>query len=395
LALVALLLLWAVASVPAAAAAPTWVAAPPAAPVPAAGRAVVTVYALNNSGTETAVVFPVTLACRLRGEGAEDSAALLQRQGAEPTATLASGAFAQAEYALDLPVGLAGRVSVEFADGTIPPLLLEILAAGGEPGAEGRPRSEKLAAAGVVPPPPARLLPNLQAHEPMYFVFGPNSPNIRYQLSLKHGVFADESRAVRWQPWLRDLYLAYTQTSLWDWDKPSSPFYDSSYKPELFLLHPDVGRSRRPAWLHGLDLQYGLLHESNGKGGDDSRSLNIAYLRPSLRFGRTDRLHLTLEPRAWVYVGHLNDNPDLPDYRGYADLTAKVGYGDGWQLAAQVRAGDRLDRGSLQLDFTWPLRRMFGLLPCLHIQYFTGYGESLLRYDETSSALRCGIAIER
>jgi len=59
--------------------------------------------------------------------------------------------------------------------------------------------------------------------------------------------------------------------------------------------------------------------------------------------------------------------------------------------------GDRADRGSLQLDLSYPLLRITGdsLAIYAFAQYFTGYGESLLQYDQRVSAFRVGIALYR
>ena len=233
-------------------------------------------------------------------------------------------------------------------------------------------------------------------YEPFYFVAGPDSPNAKFQISFKYQIVDEESALARRAPFVAHLFAAYTQTALWDWNKPSAPFEDSSYKPELMYSHALLARAGSNEWFR-LDFQTGLQHESNGRDGADSRSLNIAYLRPTLVFGRADGPQLTLSPRAWVYLGGLDDNPDLADYRGYADLRTVVGWANGVQLASILRVGDDFDRGSVQLDLTYPLNRIpwLGLTWYLHAQYFTGYGESLLHYNERSSTYRFGFSIFR
>jgi len=196
-------------------------------------------------------------------------------------------------------------------------------------------------------------------------------------------------------PALKGFNLAYTQTSLWDWNAPSAPFFDTSYKPEFLYAWSRVAGGQSLDWYQ-LDLQGGLKHESNGKNGADSRSLNTAYLRPTLTLGRDDGLQLTLQPRAWVYLGDLSDNPDIADYRGYADLRAILGWKRGLQLSALGRLGKDANHGSLQLDLTYPMMKIFGSFSLyLDAQYFTGYGESLLEYNQRSEAFRVGFAIYR
>lgn len=239
------------------------------------------------------------------------------------------------------------------------------------------------------------LKEHLSGYEPMYFVAGPDSPNAKFQFSIKYQLLNNEGPLARKVPWLRGVNLAYTQTSLWDWNQASAPFLDSSYKPEFLYCWERVVGGRATNSLR-LDLQAGLQHESNGKGGLDSRSLNIAYLRPTLTLGRDDHFQLILQPRAWVYLGDLSDNPDIERYRGYADLRAIIGWKQNIQLSAIGRLGNSADKGSLQLDLTFPLMKVWrNFSAYLQAQYFVGYGESLLLYNQRSTAYRFGFAIYR
>jgi phospholipase A1/A2 len=118
-------------------------------------------------------------------------------------------------------------------------------------------------------------------HEPMYFVYGMNPDEIKFQISFKYRLFHNikDTSPLRW---LQNLNVGYTQLSFWDFDSASKPFKDSSYKPELFY---DIGDPSNPDDLifPGLGLRHvrlGFLHESNGQDGLASRSLNCAYIQP-------------------------------------------------------------------------------------------------------------------
>jgi outer membrane phospholipase A len=178
---------------------------------------------------------------------------------------------------------------------------------------------------------------------------------------------------------------------LWDWNEPSSPFFDSSYRPEMLFSRARLWTN---SWLR-LDLAGGLQHESNGRDGADSRSLNIAYLRPTVLLGHEDRWFLSLAPRVWGYLGELTDNPDLADYRGYYDLRAVVGTPWGVQLSTLLRAGKDFDRGSAQFDLTIPLWDIVRSPLFLQVQYFNGYGESLLNYNQREDQFRIGFGLFR
>ena len=178
-------------------------------------------------------------------------------------------------------------------------------------------------------------------------------------------------------------------------ERSIAPFFDSSYKPEILYLYEKLLGGEETNWFR-LDLQVGLQHESNGKGDPNSRSLNIAHAR-SLALGRDGNFQFKIQPRIYGYVGDLSDNPDIANYRGYADLRLVAGWQRGLQVSAFGRPGNDGDRGSVQVDATYPLMGWFprSLSLYLHAQYFTGYGESLLRYNQRDESFRLGFSLFR
>lgn len=237
-------------------------------------------------------------------------------------------------------------------------------------------------------------------HEPMYLLMGWEDPNVKFQISFKYRPLNADSEDPGWlvrnAPRLTNLYLAYTQTSLWDTGAPSSPFYDTTYKPELFYQWNGVDRDRWAPWL-GLDLQGGLQHASNGQAGSESRSFNVAYVMPTLRLGDPAGFFARISPRIYGYLGSLEDNPDIADYYGHVQLRGIIGWAERVQLSVIGTIGDGFHHGNAQIDLTYPLYRLGGrnLSVYLDLQYFNGYGESLLDYNQRSSAFRAGISLWR
>ena len=273
------------------------------------------------------------------------------------------------------------------------------------PGQESQPAAEP--AAQTVAPVPrggldqddsplAEFFGHFSGHEPIYFVAGPKEPNVKFQFSFKYAIFNPDAPLLRAVPALAGVNIAYTQTSLWDTSEASAPFFDSSYKPELLWSDEYMPSLSRPG-RYGLGLQFGVQHESNGKGEPDSRSLNIAYVRPIVTLGDVRDFHVTLAPRVFAYLGGQGDNEDIENYRGYGDLRVTAGWREGLQLSALGRLGDDWDKGSIQLDLTYPLRRVLSgnFDVYLDVQGFYGYGETLREYNQESSALRFGIAVVR
>ncbi|HEY3596488.1 MAG TPA: phospholipase A, partial [Paraburkholderia sp.] len=163
--------------------------------------------------------------------------------------------------------------------------------------------------------------------EPMYFAVGHNGDtNAQLQVSFKYRILMpDDLRSKRL---LDNLYFAYTQTSIWDLTAESQPFRDTSYEPQFFYYIPDTGW--HSSWFTRMGIAAGIGHESNGKGGDDSRSINLLFMRPTWEFGDLDATHLVVSPKIYYYAGK-SGNPDIADYRGYVDLLVKYGSPNGWQ----------------------------------------------------------------
>ncbi len=68
-----------------------------------------------------------------------------------------------------------------------------------------------------------------------------------------------------------------------------------------------------------------------------------------------------------------------------------------WQVAATGRVGTS-GKGAVQVDFTYPLDRLFlrSFDAFVHVQVFNGWGESLRTYDQRLPwQVRIGIAVIR
>jgi len=377
----------------------------PSEPVPAGGRTALWLNALNPSSREVSWTFPQKIEGRIVSpQGASEGRLELRDPAQAGEVKITPGAFARREYLLPVPETVTGQVVVMFPQLNANPVVLDTVApppVAGTAVATNESAFNRLIKH-VEPTEPGKpfdagrfFKEHISGYEPFYFIAGTKSPNAKFQISFMYQLLNEEGPLATKVPALKGFNLAYTQTSLWDWNAPSAPFFDTSYKPEFLYAWERVAGGQPPDWYQ-LDLQGGLKHESNGKDGADSRSMNSAYLRPTLTLGRDDGLQLTLQPRAWVYLGSLSDNPDIADYRGYADLRAIVGWKRGLQLSALGRMGKDANHGSLQLDLTYPMMRIFGSFSLyLDAQYFTGYGESLLEYNQRSEAFRAGFAIYR
>ena len=301
-----------------------------------------------------------------------------------PDATAPASGFRQV-YAAALPPSLSGQLKMELADVASNRLMLLATA----PDAQ---------ASNVFPETVGRIdtipvdEPALSAHEPAYFLVGTrNGLNARYQLSFKYRIFDAESSPAQWWPALGQLHFGYTQTAVWDLDVNSKPFHDTSYRPSLFWQKRLDNSGDMPHYLRA-----GFEHESNGREGANSRSINLAYIQPAWRADFNDGNSLIFAPRFYSYLDKV-ENPDIARYRGYADWLLRYGDESEWVVSGRARVSN-IGHSSTQLDLSIPFRKpLFARTGgFIHFQYFNGYGETLLDYNQRHSAqLRVGFSIVR
>jgi outer membrane phospholipase A len=288
---------------------------------------------------------------------------------------LAPQAGARRRYAAQLPRLPAGAVQLELVDRASGVLVLIVSA---EDSLRQLTGSEDVA-----------YEPPLSENEPIYFSVGSRGDTTaRFQLSFKYRIFDRQLGWGREAPWLAGLHFAYTQTSIWDLSETSKPFLDTSYRPSLFW---QWRRADDKTWIDAARL--GFEHESNGKEGVDSRSINILFVRPEWQIALASGKQFEFTPKIYGYLDKA-DNPDIEKYRGYVDWAMR--YGDrerSWRALARIGSAHK---GSFQLDW-FERTRVLGAGPVsgyLHAQFFTGYGESLLDYNQRNkSQLRIGFAI--
>lgn len=388
-------------SVPTAVGATTFVLPAPTMAVAAGAVVTLELIALNPDGATTHRL-PDVLEGRLVGEErAWDVTLRPARAGIE----LPAGGFSRVLLTLAMPAEASGRLMLEVLQ---PQRLRTVLEVESAPAAAAPPDKTPADLAGsevvrqvTVPRPALTRLQRYYAdhfspHEPMYFVFGDEEPAAKFQLSMKYRLLNDQGPLATRFPLLSGLHVAYTQRSLWAITAVSSPFFDTSYMPELMFqsLTRDL-RSR--GGLRWIGWQAAFQHESNGRDGADSRSLNYFYFRPMLALGDLQGWHLLLRPKFQVYAGDLGDeNSDIKDFRGYGEVRAVIRDGSRLAVSLLARLGDNFEKGSLQVDVTYPTAFMTGNFAMyLQLQYWIGYGESLRDYNRRSEALRAGFSLAR
>lgn len=370
----------------------------PGATLPGGSVWEIQLVALNPGTTTLYYRPPVRLVARAQVAGLQHEVEFVTRD--EATLAIAPGTFATRLYTAAQPPACSGLVALEFGSG-LPAPLRTALAVNAEATpviADTAPTQALKHLTQLTPAASAierAFADRFGLHEPIYFIYGPDAPAAKFQLSFKYKVMDLNQPAPG--GFTHTLQAGYTQRSLWDIDASSSPFYDTSYMPELMLESLAPMPTERDGWFTRLGSQLAFKHESNGRDGPDSRSMNMISARGAVMLGPIDDWHLLVIPEVFAYVTSLDDNPDLKDYRGHGQLRlalAKNNRRPG--LLYTVRAGKDFDHWTHQVDLTLPFRtKWLNIETSFLVQYFNGYGESLRSYREKSETARAGISLVR
>lgn len=269
----------------------------------------------------------------------------------------------------------------------VPPAV--VAAAGASP--EGGPAPDAVAVSNYQQSAFDHFRSAISEYKPVYFDIGTRGQTTaRFQISAKYRLFSPSGN--RPATWGENFYLGYTQTSLWDLQGDSMPFIDTTFNPSLFWLSDNMWQSENQSWRLGLNT--GVEHNSNGKAGDDSRSVNNAYIQPQFNYRFDGGSTLTFAPKVKAYFGVASENSDYADYAGRVDWNLRWAQDNGAVVSAMYRQGDQRRR-TTQLDFAWPLQRTWlNMNGYLHLQYFNGYGETLLGYNQRNeSQFRIGLSL--
>lgn len=186
--------------------------------------------------------------------------------------------------------------------------------------------------------------------------------------------------------WLRmfnsklSLNMYYTQLSYWQFYVKSQYFRETNYEPALYLSYRFV-----PHWLGW----FGIVHQSNGRGGHLERSWNRLFV--DIMYSR-DNFILSVRP--WILVFKKNSsnlhNPDITRYLGYERIVvAYQFYNQEVSLMLRNTFESGFHRGAIELNYSFPIH---GVLHG-YIQFFSGYGQSLIEYNHYTNSVGVGIII--
>lgn len=193
------------------------------------------------------------------------------------------------------------------------------------------------------------------------------------------------------------LYFGFTLKAFWQLynKRISAPFRETNYRPEIYYQAPLDYRFMDGGFFGRL----GFEHESNGRSQYLSRSWNriyaglgyqrenwIIYVQPWYRLPESEKEEDGDPNTPPPAKG--DDNPDINDFMGHYEFFAVYTHNN-FEVSSRIRQNFSTGKGALELGFSFPMyHRLKG-----YVQFFNGYGESLIDYDHSVQRIGIGILL--
>jgi len=195
-------------------------------------------------------------------------------------------------------------------------------------------------------------------------------------------------------------YLSYSHKAFWQIYTDSSPFRETNYNPEAFVVFPVFDKL---SIFQLRSLKFAIAHNSNGQPESHntalyeyhyqdpenmSRSLNYIYAEATLQHDT-----LVTDLRIWTRLPETkeaDDNPDYMEYTGFTEL--KLTYFIQKHVFTVMARGNIM-KGQGAVEATHSYKLMNDTYA--YVKIFTGYGESLIDYDNYVTKFAIGFSFSR
>jgi phospholipase A1 len=235
--------------------------------------------------------------------------------------------------------------------------------------------------------------PSFGMYKDNYIITGvpTNGAINKYTADCKFQISVSQRLTKTVLPFTTSMMLTYTQKSFWEIYRKSAPFGDSNYNPGLAFVKPVIRNNQ----LKGVAV-LALEHESNGKDSLESRSWNYLTLSGVYFFNAC----FSVQAKVWAGILEQPDedygsvgNPDLYKYRGYGLIALNYrSLNDKLWVSAVLNPRSKFGRFNTQVELNIKLNVKSNQY--FFVQWYNGYGESLLDYNKYTSMLRMGICIK-
>jgi phospholipase A1 len=229
---------------------------------------------------------------------------------------------------------------------------------------------------------PTYIIPFYYTQMPYRSVYAGSTPNnqridnfeFKGKLSLKMPIIRNIFHTKT------DFNIAYTQLLFWQFYARSQYFRETDYSAEVQFT-----RMITHNWLGTL----GMLHQSNGRGGQFERSWNRAFIDFTI-----SGEHWIINARAWMLIFQSSSsdlhNRDIASYLGHGRLVLAYKIHDN-EISLNLRNNveSLFTRGAVEFNWTFPIYgRVRGIF-----QVFSGYGQSLIEYDHYTNSVGLGVSM--
>jgi phospholipase A1/A2 len=222
---------------------------------------------------------------------------------------------------------------------------------------------------------------SIKAHHPTYIIGGDKDNQVKYQISFKYPLI---------YPFDSGICVAYTQLAHWNLYDKSSPFKELNHNPEIF-----IERNNPNKYIDFFRIAP-YSHTSNGLDGENSRSIDACYAELQLSH-TAGFLNFGIREKIIGYLNIGRQNYNYRNYRGnfetefFCQIPGKITYFNHTRLYF---------KGEFTKHFYWYEAGLsFKIItnkfrPHIYIQYFRGYTEFLIDYNQKKNALRAGFIFD-
>lgn len=205
-----------------------------------------------------------------------------------------------------------------------------------------------------------------------------SAADVKFQLSISHRL----TKSVL--PFDTYLFLQYTQKTIWSVLQESLPIKDMNFNPGIGIGRLIIHKNR---YIGKAILM--LEHESNGKDSLSSRSWNKVSLGINLMLNHNFDAQLKL----WIPIIDSDNNRDILRYNGLGHFGLNY-YNNNKRLHAGLLTTWRTKSFSFNTQWELSFKLNKKENQYLFVQYYNGYGENLLDYNQYKSVIRMGFVIK-
>ena len=205
-----------------------------------------------------------------------------------------------------------------------------------------------------------------------------NNTNVKFQLSISQRL----TKSVL--PFDTYLFLNFSQKTIWNVMEKSMPMRDMNFNPGIGIGHLIIHKNKY------IGRSFIMLeHESNGKDSLASRSWNKVSASTSIMLSK----RLNAQIKLWIPIIDSENNRDILEYNGIGHLGLDyISSNQRFQAGLLTTWRTKSFSFNTQWEFSYKLNKKVNQF--LFIQYYNGYGENLLDYNQYKSVLRVGFVIK-